>query len=68
VPLFRRLYRLVLNVNFIQYFSLMNNVNTKARNMMGMNHLDQVMQIKCYLSSGKEAKLDAALGDSQKSS
>jgi len=33
--------------------------------MMGMDHLDQVMQIKCYLSSGKEAKLDAALGDTK---
>ena len=30
--------------------------------LMGMDQLDQVMGIKSYLSSGKEAKLDAALG------
>jgi len=41
-------------------FSLMNNIKTRARNRMGVDHLDQVMRIKSYLSSGKEVNLDAA--------
>jgi len=30
----------------------------KARNRIGVDHLDQLMRIKSYLSSGKEVSLD----------
>ena len=41
-------------------FSLMNNMKTKARNRIRVDHLDKLMQIKSYLSSGKEVSLDDA--------
>ncbi|KAL3874691.1 hypothetical protein ACJMK2_037666 [Sinanodonta woodiana] len=40
-------------------FSLMNSIKTKSRNRLQVNHLDNLMRIKFYLSSGSTIDLDA---------
>ena len=40
-------------------FSLMNSIKTKSRNRLKVNHLNHLMRIKFYLSSGNDIDLDA---------
>ena len=40
-------------------FSLMNSLKTKSRNRLKVNHFDNLMRIKFYLSSGNVIDLDA---------
>ena len=40
-------------------FSLMNSLKTKSRNRLEVNHLDNLMRIKFYLSSENTIDLDA---------
>lgn len=40
-------------------FSLMNNIKTKSRNRLEVDHLDKLMRIKFYLTSGQSIDLDS---------
>ena len=40
-------------------FSLMNNIKTKSRNRLEVDHLDKLMRIKFYLTSGETVNLDS---------
>jgi hypothetical protein len=39
-------------------FSMMNNIKTKLRNRLQIEHLDMIMRIKFYLTSGQSVDLD----------
>ena len=39
-------------------FSLMNSIKTKSRNRLEVDHLDMLMRIKFYLTSGQSVDLD----------
>ena len=39
-------------------FSLMNNIKTKLRNRLEVDHLDMIMRIKFYLTNGQTVDLD----------
>jgi hypothetical protein len=47
------------SVNAERGFSLMNNIKTKSRNRLEADHLDMLMRIKFYLTSGQNIDLEA---------